>query len=153
MFNQISMSKMGKILNFCSGWATSHQHRGLGWSLGTGVDGRGEFVLESLESSPFLALRQSESRFQPSNLHLKKVANWKLNMKKVYLRLVWRQRLHTADHFPSRIQHRPDQTIDTRWCPHTWELFVPHLRGRFLVACNWNSGSMIIQEVLSLRQQ
>ena len=44
---------------------------------------------------------------------------------RVYLSVVQRERLHPADLFTSKIQHGPDQTIDTRLCPYFVRL---HLR-------------------------
>ena len=79
-----------------------------------------------------------------------------LLVKREYQCLVWRQRLHPTDHFPSRIQHRPDQNLVTAavhiLCTYTWEHFVSHpmvrswlgvlgthIRWLFKKSCLWDS--------------
>ena len=67
------------------------------------------------ESSPCLPLRRAEWGFL---LNLSSPSRQTLSMKREYQCPVQKQRRHPADHFPSRIQHRPDQpTPDIRLCP------------------------------------
>ena len=77
------------------------------------------------ESSPCPALRQLELGFQPLNLSQNP---WKLKEKRVYLWLDWRQRLHQADDFPSRIQRHPESRSDT-WHPLVSISCAPTLEG------------------------
>ena len=75
----------------------------------------------------------------------------------MYLCLVYRQRLHPNDHFPSRIQHRPDQTLGTCLRRYLVHLNLRELRppshSPLLGRGNWNSSCLVVQKLLSLRQQ
>ena len=85
-------------------------------------------VLLLEESSPCLPLRRAEWGFL---LNLPSTGRQTLLVKREYQCPVSKQRLHPVGHFPSRIQHRPDQqqTPDTRLCPilctYAWNYFVP----------------------------
>ena len=80
-------------------------------------------VLFEEESSPCLPFRWAEWGFM---LNLPSPSRQTLLVKREYQCPVWKQRLHPADRFPSRIQHRPDQqTPATFLCPYLVRL---HLR-------------------------
>ena len=56
-----------------------------------------------------------------------------LLVKEGYQCPVQRQRLHPADYFPSRIQQRRAQTLDTRLCPYLVHLHLKEFRPSFHV--------------------
>ena len=74
------------------------------------------FMLE--KSSPCLPLRRTDWVFL---VNLPSPSRHALLVKREYQCSAEKQRLHTADHFTNRTQHRPDQqqTPHTRMCPST----------------------------------
>ena len=109
------------------------------------------------ESSLYLPLRRAQ---WGSLLNISSPSRQTLSVRKECHCPVKKQPLHPVDHFPIRIQHRPDQqTSDTRLCPSLLvHLRLKVLRPSFHVFLlvgwgDWNSRWMIVQELLSLRQQ
>ena len=82
------------------------------------------------ESSRCLPLRRAEWGFL---LNLPSPSRQTLLLKKEYQCSVYEQRLHPADDLLSKIQHLPDQTPDTRLCPHLVHLHLKVLRPSFHV--------------------
>ena len=46
----------------------------------------------------------------------------------MYLFMVCIHRLHLTDQFPSKFQHRPDQSLDTHLCPYVVRLHFRSIR-------------------------
>ena len=150
LLEQFSLNIIRNIFSSCSKWTTSQQCRGSCWSLRDWCCCYWRRVL-----SVFLFVEQNGFLCWTSHLQVVSRCRWKgsINARSknsVYIQLII---------FPKEFnivqisRHLIPACVQFFLCTYAWKCFVPHLMCSLLAGGNWSSRQMIVQELLSLRQQ
>ena len=135
-----------KFLSSCSEGAASHQHRGLGWSLGDSSCWKRSvllvlhFVKQNIVFSRWTYLKILKKWTRKGN-----ICAWSEDCILVQVRIL-PVKLNIL-----QIGHLTPACVHVL-CPHTWKHFIPHLLCPLLVWLNWNSRYIFVEKVLSVAQ-